>query len=400
MRRSGNFKLLLGAASVSNLGDGVTLAALPLLVATLSRDPLVVAGVAFVARLPWLLFALPVGVLTDRWDRRVIMWRANACRFVVLSALAVAVATAVHSVWAIYVAAAVAGAAEVFYDNSAQTLLPSLVQPQDLHQANGQLGAAELVANGLVGPPLGAALFAVAAALPLFFDAATFGVSALLIVAIPGVYRPPSRPGPSRLRTEMKDGIAWLWRHDLLRILAILLAVTNFAGNAGLSILVLFAQDDLGLGDLGFGLLLTAGAAGGLAGSLAASRIHNRFGPGPTMLTAYVVIATALLLIAFTTSGIVAGLLIAAVSFAGMTWNVITVSARQVLIPDDMLGRVNSVYRFLGWGAIPLGAIAGGFVAAATNVNTVFVAAGLLQLTVAAFAGPRLLRRASVLETS
>ncbi len=398
MRARHRFRLLLTASTISNLGDGVTLAALPLLIATLSRDPLVVAGLGVVNRLPWLLFALPVGAVTDRWDRRVIMWRANTVRFAAITSLAVAVAADVHAVWTLYVAAALVGTAEVFYDNAAQTLLPSLVDPRHLHRANGRLGAAELVANGFAGPPLGAALFVIAASLPLFVDAATFGLSALLILAIPGLYRPPATTAPPRLRAEIKQGLRWLWHHDLIRTLAVLLAITNFAGNAGLSILVLFAQDELGLGDLGFGLLLTAGAAGGVIGALIAGRINDRFGPGPSLLGAYVTIAMALGLVGFTSSPIAAGTLIAVLSFAGMTWNVITVSARQKLIPDELLGRVNSVYRFLGWGAIPIGAGAGGILATLTNLRTVFIATGTLQLAAAAIAAGRLLKSAAVLQ--
>lgn len=393
--------MLLGASTASNLGDGVTLAVLPLLIATMSRDPLVIAGLGLVNRLPWLLFALPVGAVTDRWDRRVIMWRANTVRFAVVAALAVAVATDVHAVWTLYLAAALVGTAEVFYDSAAQTLLPSLVDARELHRANGRLGAAELVANGFAGPPLGAALFVVAASLPFFVDAATFGLSALLILAIPGLYRPSVTTTESpRLTAEIKQGLRWLWHHELIRILAVLLAITNFAGNAGLTILVLFAQDELGLGDVGFGLLLTAGAAGGFVGALVAGRVNKRFGPGPSLLGAYVTIAMALALVGFTSSPVLAGSLIAVLSFAGMTWNVITVSARQKLIPDALLGRVNSVYRFLGWGAIPAGAGAGGILASLTDLRTVFIASGTLQLAAAAVAARRLLKSAATLRDS
>lgn len=402
LRHAHRYGFLLGASTISNIGDGVTLAALPLLITTLSRDPTIVAGLAFVNRLPWLLFALPVGALIDRWDRKVVMWRANAVRFSVLATLGLAVATDVHSVWTLYAAAALVGTAEVFYDNAAQTFLPSIIDEDKLHQANGRLAAAELVANGFVGPPLGAALFVAAAALPFMVDATTFGLSMLLILAIPGVYKPSAatRPEQRRLTIEIREGLRWLWRHDLIRTLALLLAVTNFVGNAALSLLVLFAEDHLGLGDIGFGLLLTAGAAGGLVGALVAGKVNKLVGPAWSLLGAYLTIGTALALIGITSSPIAAGAVFGILSFAGMVWNVVTVSARQSLIPDELLGRVNSVYRLLGWGAIPLGAAAGGILASLANLRTVFIAGGIVQLAVAAIAARSLINRARILHES
>jgi MFS family permease len=321
-------------------------------------------------------------------------------RFGVLATLAIAVATDAHNIWTLYAAAALVGTAEVFYDNAAQTFLPSIVEPDKLHRSNGRLAAAELVANGFVGPPLGAALFVIAAALPFIVDATTFGLSMLLILAIPGAYKPAATTGPDqrRLTAEITEGLRWLWHHDLIRTLAVLLAVTNFVGNAALSLLVLFAEDNLGLGGIGFGLLLTAGAAGGLLGALVAGRVNRLIGPKWTLLGAYLTIGIALGLIGITSSPIAAGTFFGVLSFAGMVWNVVTVSARQSLIPDELLGRVNSVYRLLGWGAIPLGAAAGGILASFANLRAVFMAGAIIQLAVAAIAARSLITSARSLQ--
>ena len=281
------FWLLFTSTTVSNLGDGITVAALPLLVASLTRDPAAVAGVALASRLPWLLFALPVGALTDRLDRRRTMIAANLVRGTVAAALAVVVATGSAEVWMLYVSGFVIGIAEVFYDNAAQTFLPSIVAASQLSTANGRMLTAELVANSFAGPPLGALLFTVAVSLPFLLDAGSFLLTVPLLIVIGGSYRAtgPDTAGAGgrtaprrRLHVEIAEGLRWLWGNQLLRLLAVMLAVANFAGTMGQAIFVLFAQEELEVGDRAFGVLLTAFAVGGVAGGMVASRVHRRAG--------------------------------------------------------------------------------------------------------------------------
>src|SRR4051794_2367916 len=253
------------ASAISTLGDGVDAAALPLLAATLTRAPRLVAGLTTAAFLPWLLFALVAGALVDRLDRRVVMVTANLVRGALVAAIAVLAGTGTATIWTLYVVAFVLGINETLFDNAAQSMLPAIVEPALLERANGRQYAAEVIANSFAGPPLGGVLFAVAVAAPFGLDAASFVLSAALIFTLRGSYRAAGAGvGPEgarrSLRAEVAEGVRWLRHHRLLRTLALLLGTMNLASNLGFATFVLFAQEQLGLGDQGYGVLLAAAA--------------------------------------------------------------------------------------------------------------------------------------------
>jgi hypothetical protein len=255
------------------------------------------------------------------------------------------------------------GFAEVLRDNSAQTLLPAIVEPRSLEKANGRMWAAEMVANSFAGPPLGSLLIGVLFALPFFVDAATFAVSAGLVFMLTGDFRSRRTDAPSEpasWRAEMAEGFRWLWGNPLLRTLAIVLGWMNGLFNIAAATLVLFAQEVLGLDAILFALLGTGAAIGGVLGSVAAPRISRRLGSGPSLYLTLISGAVTSALIGATSAWPVTWLMFGIGTATGMVWNVITVSLRQTIIPDHLLGRVNSVYRFFGWGTLPLGLGLGG----------------------------------------
>lgn len=403
-----NYARLWTASVISNLGDGIDSTALPLLAAALTRDPLLVSGVAVAARLPWLVFALQAGAIADRVDRRRLMWRVNAVRFVLMGILGFAVlgacsgsdcdpGTRTPMIVLLYAISFGLGIAETLFDNAAQAILPSMVARPRLEQANGRLFAGEIVTNQFVGPPLGGLIFPIAASLPFMLDAGTFALSAILIFTITGGYV-AKRPGANAadaaageaaapavsMRTQIREGLAWLWDHRLLRMLAILLGFMNGTFMMGTAILVLYATGPdsiLGLPEIGFGLLLTAAAIGSLLGSMTAGRVVARFGRGPALWFTLIGAVIVPLVIGLTSSAVVVGVASVLLGYAAVVWNVITVSLRQTIIPDELLGRVNSVYRFLGWGAMPIGSLLGGVLADGFGLRAPFiVAAGLMAL--------------------
>jgi MFS family permease len=275
------YRKLWTASTVSNLGDGVTEVAAPLLAATLTRDPVLVAGLAFAYRLPWLLFTLVSGALVDRLDRRRIMWTADAVRTIMIGLLGLAVYAGLANLPLLYAVFFVLGTAETLFDNASQAILPAVVDREKLEKANGRLFGGQLVANEFAGPPLGGFLFAAAAAAPFLLDAGTFAAAAALVLAMRGSFRPERAERPrTTMRAEIFEGLRWLWGQPLLRTLAVMLGIMNAVHAAYTSIFVLFAQDILGLGEVGYGILLTSGAVGGLVGSLAADRIIVLFGHG------------------------------------------------------------------------------------------------------------------------
>lgn len=368
-----NFRLLFSASAVSNLGDGLSTMALPWLATLFTRDPFLIGLAAMAGRLPWLLFTLPAGVLTDRHDRRQIMLRADLIRFVlmigvlglVLSAPALPLPEGVGTGQILLLAALsfCLGTAEVLRDNAAQTVLPAIVSPEQLETANGRMWSAEWTLNYLIGPPLAGVLIGLGIAIPLGLDAASFAVAATLVWLI----TLPARPAPAqaRFRAQLAEGIAWFRAHPVIWRLALMLSLSNFFYVLTLTGTVLFAQEVLGLSASGYGIALSAGAVGGVVMGLVAPRITGRLGMRSTMLISIAIMITAYAALAATRSPAVLSIALALESGAAMLWNVVTVSYRQRLIPDDLLGRVNSIYRMFGWGSMPLGAFAAGTLIAA-----------------------------------
>ena len=363
-----NFRLLFSASAVSNLGDGVSALAFPWLATLITRDPMLIAIVAFATRLPWLLFSIPAGVWTDRVDRRRLMVQADLFRMLLTFGI-VAMILSVPSfppdqgqllIAGLCVVAFLLGSAEVVRDNAAQTILPSIVPKDALEQANGQLWSVEQIMGSFVGPPLAGLLIAYAVPAPFALDAASFALAAGLVWFMVVTPRAP------RIRrsawAEAREGITWLRDHKTILQLAILLGLMNALAIMTVTILVLFSQEILGLSAAGHGLLLTAGAAGGVAGGLICPRIAARIGHTQALIVAVAIMALCFAIIWQANSTWIVALALFFEMFAGLLWNVVTVSYRQRLIPDDLLGRVNSLYRFFGWGMMPIGALLGGWI--------------------------------------
>lgn len=394
------YRKLWTASAASNLSDGVGLVAAPLLAASLTRDPALVAGAAFAQRLPWLLFPLFTGALLDRVDRKRAMGAANLLRAALVGALGLAVLAEWASLPLLYAVFFLLGAIETLYDNAAQAMVPAIVERRQLERANGRLYAIELVNNLFAGRPVGGFLFGVAAAFPFLLGSGAFAASAAMILALRGGFRPEKPVGEPRktMLAEIGEGIGWLYRHRLLLALAAMVGVMNMMNMAADAILVLFAQENLGLGSFGFGLLVSAAAVGGLAGSFLSDKIIALTGAGKALVGCVMLNAVSYAGIAMTGNPFVAGSMFAVSGLTAVTWNVITVSLRQAMIPEELFGRVNSVYRLLAWGGMSVGALLGGLLAEAFGLRAPFWAAaaviaalGLLALPLAR--DPRLAAR-------
>jgi MFS family permease len=370
---------LFGASVVSNLGDGLGAVAYPWLATAITRNPALIALVVVAQRLPWLVFTLPVGVITDRVDRRRAMIAMDWCRAALTALVAMAVLgrqgtlpsadaleTVVGTDVALYLVVVAAtlllGMAEVLRDNSAQTILPAIVAPGRLEKANGQMWSAESVTNTFVGPPLGSVLLAVAFALPFFIHAGMFALAAVLLTTIDGSYRAEDDVSGQRQpwRHDLAEGVRWLWGHDLLRPMAIILGILNGTAALTTATFVLFAQENLGVGPLLFTVIGFGGAIGAVSGGVVAPRLTARFGPGACLSITLAGSAVVPLFIGMSTHWAPVVALFAVTALLGIIWNVITVSLRQAIIPSRLLGRVNSVYRMFAWGMIPIGAAVGG----------------------------------------
>jgi MFS family permease len=384
----GQFRRLWVASALSNLADGVFQVALPLLAVTLTKSPALVAGVALAQRLPWLVMALPAGALADRLDRRRTMVRVDALRVIVMGALAAAVGLDAASMPVLYAAAVVLGVGETLFDTAAQSILPSLVDRSQLSAANGRLQAVELTANQFVGPPLGGVLAAAALASAFAVSSGAYLLAALVLVAIAGSFRPErvvdgGRAGraPS-MRADIAEGVRFVWRNAVLRTLALMLGVTNLAFTAFFAVFVLYAvrPGPMGLSKAGYGLFLTASAVGGVVGSWLGPRLERALGRARCLFVAITLFGASLAVPAITASVAANATAFALEGVWSVVWNVITVSLRQRITPDHLLGRMNSTYRLLGWGTMPIGAALGGAVAEWAGLRVTFAAAALVHL--------------------
>ena len=343
------------AHSTSNLGDGVSSVAYPWLASAVTRSPLLIATVAVVSRLPWLVFTLPAGVITDRFDRKKIIVAMDVSRGILALAVAIAVMSqssslpslddvatnsAAQTQWFLYVVLVVTallfGCAEVLRDNSAQTLLPSVVKDEQLESANGKLWSAEFVMNSFIGPPLGSFILGIAIFMPFYIDATTFFISAGLIATLVPSLRPVENLKKSEklnFRAEIKEGFGWLWRHELLRPMAIILGALNGIGALTAAVFILFAQEILNTSVFVFALLGTAGAIGGTLGGILGPKISARIGSGPSLFLVLISGPITSVILGLTSSWQIFWILSALTTVFAVLWNVITVSLRQSIIP-------------------------------------------------------------------
>lgn len=380
----GRFWRLACAAGGSNLADGIFKLALPLAAIAFTRSPGLVAGVELVRSLPWLLFALSVGALADRWDRRRTMILANATRTAFIVVLATVFQAGHGSIGLLYIVAIGTGMAEVFYDTSSQSILPSLVDRDQLGRANGRLGAIELGAQQFVGPPLAGVLVGVAAATAFWTTTALWALAVAALWTVHGSFRPQRPTGPTTIRTDISEGVRFLMSRPVLRTMAAMVGVANLAAAATGAVFVLYAVGPgsvLELTDAQFGFLILTAAAGSITSSVLCERIETRIGPARTLT-----LAVAGMIVFNVTPALTTNVwLIALAMFVGgaliMIWNIITVSFRQAITPDHLLGRVNSVYRLLAWGTMPLGASAGGLIAETLGLRAVYALMGFLAAT-------------------
>lgn len=367
------------------------LAAAPLLAATLTRDPLLVSGLTVAQYLPWFLFTLVSGAIVDRYDRRHLLIIGNAARAAAVAALTLAIATDLRHLTLLYAAVFVMGTAETLVDNAALVVLPRLVAKHQLERANGRIFATQSVVNTFVGPPLGSALFAIATTLSFLTGSMMFALAAAAAALLPKPLAPEVGDGPavSSLVTDVRDGWRYFWRHRLLRSVALLAATINFFGTATAAVLVLLATGPIGLTESQYGWLLSAGAAGGVVGGLAAERVIRRIGAGPVMMMACLIPGLEYAVLAFTSAPLVAGAAMLFGTLAATLSQVVVSTLRQAAVPDRLLGRVTSAYRLIVLGAVPLGAAAGGLSASAFGLRTPFWMAAI-GLTVAALAFGRI----------
>ena len=374
---------------VSSTGDGMFITAFPLLAATLTRDPVLIAGITVASRLPWLLLSMVTGAIADRMDRRRLMIGADLVRCVIVGALGLAIVADVINIWYLFACAFLLGVGETLHVNAAQAMLPTLVEPADLLQANARFGSAQIASAQFAGPPLGVAMFHAATSVPFLADAVSFAGSALLIRSLPDVHavEPPS----TGLFDDVREGLRFMRHNAALRRITGILAVINFFYFAAISLLVLYNAQQLHSGKLTYTALFVGAATGTVLSRFIVSAIADRAGAPNTLAIAIWLWALAMTGLALTSTPWVAVSMYLLLGGGTGLWLTLNTTIRQQITPARLLGRMNAAYRTVSWGVVPFGAAFGGLSARLFGLRSPFVIASVVMLTIAVFAN-RLLR--------
>jgi len=383
------FNRLWSASLVSNLSDGVLLAAAPLLAITLTDNTVLISLLGAMVMLPWLLFAIPIGTLVDRLDRRYILAGTNLLRSAVVGALAFTIAADLVTIHFLILAAFIIGTCEVASDTTAQSLIPQILEEKHFEKANSRLQISETVVQGFIGAPLSGFLYALAIYIPFFFNSVGYIVSAILALSMPihflqDVRKEERKAEPKHFVADMKFGISYLYNHKLLRRLVLTTSLIGVCYSMATATIVLFMVRELDLPEPLFGLVLTIQGIGGLIGAVVAPHASKRFGRARVMTFGIFSSSLLILLQGFAPN---IYLFVGLATFGAFTisqWNILLMSTYQSLIPNEIYGRIHGTRRTLVWGMMPIGSVIGG-VLAATGLRTPLYVGGFIATVIALF---------------
>ena len=369
---------------VSSAGDGMFLTAFPLLAAILTRDPVLIAGVTIASRLPWLMFSLFTGALADRMDRRKLMIGADLIRLVIVGLLGIAILTDVVNIWMLYLSAFLLGTCETLHVNAAQGLIPAIVKPEDLLEANARFASGQIVAAQFIGPPLGVAMFNASMSLPFLADAATFAGSAALVARVPDEHA--VEPPTTKILQDIKEGIRYTIETVSLRRLTEILMVVNFFYFAANSLLVLYNEDLLGGNKVTFTALSIGAASGTVISRFFLDKITTKLGKTRTLQVSLWAWAIATIGLAVAWEPILAIVMHLVLGLGSGWWIALNTTLRQQITPTRMLGRMNAVSRTVTWGIVPFGALFGGIAARVFGLRGPFIISAVVMTSYALFA--------------
>ena len=383
------FNRIWASSIVSNLSDGVMLAAVPLLAISLTDSPVLIAAIGAMVMLPWLLFAIPIGVMVDRVDRRYILAGSNAIRSAVVGVLALLIAMDHVTIYWLLAAAFIIGVCEVAADTTAQSLIPQILEEKDFEKGNSRLQISETVIQGFIGAPISGFIYALAIYLPFFIHSFGFAISALFALSIPIKYLQDVRKEDEdkidrHFVADMKFGIAYLFSQKILRRLVVTTATIGFCYSMGTATIVLFIIKELNLPERYFGVILAIEGLGAITGALVASRMSSKFGRSEVMTVAIFVSSAMLLLQGFSPNIYVFVALGTVTGFVISQWNILLMATYQTIIPNELYGRIHGTRRTLVWGTMPIGSLLGG-VLASFSLRLPMYVGGVIATVIAFF---------------
>jgi len=381
------FNRLWSASLVSNLSDGVLLAAAPLLAITLTDNTILISLLGAMVMLPWLLFAIPIGTLVDRLDRRHILAGTNLLRSAVIGALAFAIAADVVTIGLLIAAAFIIGTCEVAADTTSQSLIPQIVDEKQFEKANSRLQISETVVQGFIGSPFSGFLYALAIYIPFFFNSLGYVISAILALSMPihflqDLRNQKPQAEKNKFVEDMKFGISYLYNHKLLRRIVLTTSMIGVCYSISTATIVLFMVKELDLPEPFFGLVLMIQGIGALAGALVAPYASKKFGRGKVMTFGIFFSSLTILIEGFSPNIYFFVFFSAFGAFTISQWNILLMSTYQSIIPNEIYGRIHGTRRTLVWGMMPIGSVLGG-VLASYGLRTPLYVGGLISTLIA-----------------
>ena len=363
------FNRLFSASAISNLADGLLAVAAPLLAISLTKNPVLISMLSALVMLPWLLFAIPIGLIVDRVDKRLLITFTNSLRFVIAGLLALAISTDFVTIYWLFVAAFLIGISEVASDTASQSLIPVILEKKHFERANSRLNIAETVIQNFIGGPLSGFLYATAVVLPFVLNSAGFLIAAIFVFLIPAHLITESRDetkAPAEKKSfigDIKFGLKYLWNDSDLRGLVTITTSLGFFYSLSMSTMILFITEVLGLPAKFFGVLMAGAGSGAIIGALLAPRISKKFGRGKVLAVAIFISSITVFFQGISPNVWVFGVIGFISSFAITNWNILLMSCYQVLIPSELYGRIHGARRTFVWGVMPIGAFLGGVIA-------------------------------------
>ena len=386
------FNRLWGASLTTNLADGVLSAAAPLLAITLTKNPVLISMLSALVMLPWLFFAIPIGVIVDRVDRRFLLAGANCVRFLIAGLLALSISTHTITIYLLFIATFCIGICEVTADTTSQSLIPQILTKDQLERGNSRLQISETIVQGFVGTPISGFLYAAAIYLPFIANSLGFLVAAILAAAIPvkflqdlrGESTPENKPD---FKSEIRFGISYLYNNKVLLRLVLTTASIGLCYSLSTSTIVLFMVKELDLKPAFFGIALSVQALGAIAGGIAAPVLSKKFGRSKVMTAGIFLSSLIILLQGFVPNIYIYIVLSTVAAFTISQWNILLMSTYQSVIPAHLYGRVHGTRRTLVWGLMPFGSLLGGFIAK-TGLRAPLIVGGAIATVIAGLSIP------------
>ena len=375
------FNKIWSAAMFSKFADGLFGAAIPLLAASLTRDPVLIAIQANLFLLPWLLFAIPIGALVDRLNRRAAMLMVQTSRVLIGAALAWLIVSGQMNLGWLATLTFIFGISEVVYDTATQSTIPSLLPEKQLEKGNSRLQIADTVMQGFVGVPLGGFIFATAAFIPFLGVSACYLIAVFLVLSIARdalqskqEIKSTERP---KLSHEIREGLVYLWTHKVLFRLVLTTGLIGFCYAMGSATQVLFILDYLKVPESNYGWVLVPLGVGALIGAVTTSRFSSLVGRSKAL--AITLPASSFTLLAgglspnvywFMVVCLLQGLFMA-------YWNILLMSTYHTMIPNEIFGRIHGARRTIVWGLMPIGGLIGGLLAK-INLTVPIITGGVI----------------------